>query len=317
MKKGRYLACLLAIVCILSGVILTFINQMTYVRINENQLSAEIDDLKTIFPNGKFKEIKFSDDTGFITKVFEAEGQGYIYKISVKGYHDAITFMLGFNNDGKIVGYEVLYFNDTVGIGDIVKANSFKESIVDKTSTDSIATITGATISSRAVIDGINAARTHYNTMKGITTGDSSTEATPAPPSIELGTPISISDEVLNRYRGEIIDVVIEGNMSTYHVATRGYGLADDDGSHGIEYTRNEYKIVVNTETMTLERIEYIHFGDTKGFGDKTMNEAYYERFEGMSMSDYQQEVDVVSGATMTSRSLLNAIRIVMDDLNK
>ena len=136
-------------------------------------------------------------------------------------------------------------------------------------------------------------------------------------PEVSLGTPIAVNDEVLNRYQGEILSETSEGNLTTYHVAVNGYGLVDDDGSHGLDYSQNEYEIVVDTESMTLVSITYLHFGDTKGFGDKTMNEGYYATFVGMSMNDNEQEVDVVSGATMTSRSMISAIRIVMDALGE
>jgi len=314
MKRVVYLACFLAIVSALAGGLLSFVNEITFDRINSGRLGAEIDNLVKIFPDAKFEEISFTDETGLIEKVFEADGQGYVYKINVRGYNDTITFMIGINNDAKIVGYEVLVFSDTPGIGDVVIKDDFKNSIIGKASNDGIATVSGATISSSAIINGIDAAKAHYNEMNGIT--GEGTLVVEEKVEIKLGTAVKLSDEILERYEGEILTEETDGNISIYQVAVNGYGLVETNGSTG-EYSRNEYKIVVNRETMTLESIECIHFGDTQGIGDRTMEAAYYERFEGMSMEDYDQEVDVVSGATITSHSMINAIRIVMDTLNK
>jgi len=314
MDKKRSYIYILAIVTACCVGVLVMVNTITYNRINESQLASDINDLVKIFPNGEFKEIDFDDNTGLIEKAFEAKGEGYVYKVNVQGYKDTITFMVGFNNEGIIVGYEVLYFNDTPGIGDAVQGDSFKESIIGKFSNDGLTSVSGATISSKAVISGIDAAKAQFNTLKGIEQGDDPIEDLPE---VSLGTPIAVNDEILNRYQGEILSETSEGNLTTYHVAVNGYGLVDDDGSHGLDYSQNEYEIVADTESMTLVSITYLHFGDTKGFGDKTMNEGYYATFVGMSMKDYEQEADVVSGATMTSRSMINAIRIVMDALGE
>ena len=52
---------------------------------------------------------------------------------------------------------------ETSGFGSQVADQPFKESIVGKNIGDSIDTISGATISSSAVVDGIQQATEHYN----------------------------------------------------------------------------------------------------------------------------------------------------------
>ena len=52
---------------------------------------------------------------------------------------------------------------ETKGIGDQVAGEAFISSVVGKNIGDSIDTISGATISSTAVVEGIEQATQHYN----------------------------------------------------------------------------------------------------------------------------------------------------------
>ena len=311
MKRIIYLTCFLAIISMLAGGLLWFVNDITYERINEGKIAAEKENLEKIFPGGNFSEMEFEDETGLIEKVFKADGEGYVYKVNVQGYKDVITFVVGFSEDGKIVGYEVISMNDTPGIGDQVAGDSFKSGVVGKNSNDGISTISGATVSSKAVVTGIDAAKANYNEMMGI-----SGEGSPAEevkPTLTLGNPVAIE---ATTFKGEITETTVDGDETTFIVEVNGYGMLEGGGAdHG--YSRNEYKIVVNTAENQIVSIEYVNFGDTKGFGDKTMNEEYYALFEGLSTTDYSQEVDTVSTATTTSKSMISAIRIVLDALNQ
>ena len=89
---------------------------------------------------------------------------GYVYKCAVNGFSGAgsIEFMIGFGTDNKVAGYTVISCTDTKGIGDKVASDSFVKSIVGKDVGASIDTISGSTVSSSAVIGGINAAVAHY-----------------------------------------------------------------------------------------------------------------------------------------------------------
>ncbi len=137
-------------------------------------------------------------------------------------------------------------------------------------------------------------------------------------PTVELNDEkLAFNSDALDPYAGEIVSITDEDNLKVYHIKINGFGLVDNDGSHGGDYTPNEYQIKVDPTNQELVSIEYIHFGDTPGFGDRTVNEAYYELFEGLSTIDYDQEVATATRATATSRSMIKAVKIVMDDLNK
>lgn len=166
MKKALLSAVFLAVVAALAGGALTLANDMTIDTINENKIAAEKENLLLIYPDGEFVPVEgYQDDTGLITGIYEATGQGYIYKVAVDGFGgaDSIEFMIGFGTDGKISGYTVLTCGDTKDIGTKVTEDAFINSVVGKNIGDSIDTISGATVSSSAVVGGIDAATAHYN----------------------------------------------------------------------------------------------------------------------------------------------------------
>ncbi len=317
MKKTLVLASFLLIVSLVAGIVLAGMNQLTYEKINEGKLKAEIENLEKIFPGANFEEIDVSNDsTKLIEKIFIAKDQGYVYKATAQGFSEPITIMVGFSDEGKIIGYQVVYFNDTPGIGDAVLADSFVDRIVGINSNDEVATISGATVSSAAVIKALDAAKAHFNALKGITGPGAGPK--PEVPTVELNDEkLAFNSDALDPYAGEIVSITDEDNLKVYHIKINGFGLVDNDGSHGGDYTPNEYQIKVDPTNQELVSIEYIHFGDTPGFGDRTVNEAYYELFEGLSTIDYDQEVATATRATATSRSMIKAVKIVMDDLNK
>ena len=168
MKKILKLTVFLAIVAGLAGGALSFVNSMTDPIIQEQKIASEKENLVKIYPSAEFKAIDNTDTSEYpsIQGVYEAEGQGYIYKCSVVGYGGTgtpIIYLIALDNDGTYKGYEVIDCSgETNGYGSKVKEQAFKDGIVGKNIGDSIDTLSGATISSSAVVTGIEEATAHY-----------------------------------------------------------------------------------------------------------------------------------------------------------
>ncbi|MDR1795213.1 MAG: RnfABCDGE type electron transport complex subunit D [Erysipelotrichaceae bacterium] len=139
----------------------------------------------------------------------------------------------------------------------------------------------------------------------------------PEEPALVFGQPIALNSTSLDPYKGEITGTSESGSYVVYTVKVKGYGLVDDDGSHGLSYDYNIFDITVDPAAKTLVSIAYQQFGDTKNIGSKTENEDYYKVFEGLDLTNYDNMVDTVSGATCTSKSMISAVRIVMDALGE
>ena len=168
MKKIISLTLFLALASALAGAVLAYVNSITFPIIEEQKIAAVKASLQEIFPTASdFSEVStFTDASGLVDNVYEATGSGYAIKVSVQGYKDVITFLVGFDNNDKIVGFKVTALNDTPGIGSKVGEEAFANSIVGKTITDQLDTIAGATISSAAAIKGIDAAIAVYQSLK-------------------------------------------------------------------------------------------------------------------------------------------------------
>ena len=76
--------------------------------------------------------------------------------------------MTGIDANGKITGWTLLTFSDTVGIGDQIQDESFYQTFIGKDSSlEGVSTIGGATVSSSSLIRNIQAAFQGYELVKG------------------------------------------------------------------------------------------------------------------------------------------------------
>lgn len=166
MKKIIHLTLFLALLSALAGGILGYVNQITNPIIQEKKIAAVKASLQEIFPGAtEFAEVTI-DENDMVIKAYEATGSGYAFNVSVQGYKDVIEFIVGIDVSGKIVGLNMNYVNDTPGLGTKVGEPEFINSIVNKSVDDKLDTITGSTISSSAVIEGIDAAITVFESLK-------------------------------------------------------------------------------------------------------------------------------------------------------
>ena len=166
MKKILHLTVFLALLSAISGGILAYVNFITSPIIEEQKIAKVKASLQELFPQAtEFVEVSFTDDTGKVTNAYEAKGYGYAFTVSVQGYKDTITYLVGMDASGKIVGLKVTYINDTPGIGSRVGDPEFANSVVGKAKGDQVDTLSGATISSSAAITGLEAAFAAFDAL--------------------------------------------------------------------------------------------------------------------------------------------------------
>lgn len=102
----------------------------------------------------------------------------YIVPAETKGYGGKIKLLIAVSPEDKVIGYDVVSHSETPGLGDGTSKDFFKERILGK-STDhlnvvkdpnnkeDVQAITGATISSRAVVNCIKNALDEVAEFKG------------------------------------------------------------------------------------------------------------------------------------------------------
>ena len=133
---------------------------MTAPVIAANDLKAEEETLRVIYPDGEF-EIVDQGVSDTIEKIFRVDGKNYIFKMKVSGYKDGTSFLVALNDDGTIYDYVAISNGDTNGIGSKVTEDDFRNTLkgADATSDELLDdTIAGATVSSKPVLEGIKEA---------------------------------------------------------------------------------------------------------------------------------------------------------------
>ncbi len=115
-----------------------------------------------------------------VKKALDSAGNalGYVIQVKSKGYGDFIEYTVGITNEGNINGISIIKIAETPGLG-MNAEKVISPQLVDKAATifnvvksgqlsDSatqIEAISGATITSRAVTNGVNAAVTYFNNV--------------------------------------------------------------------------------------------------------------------------------------------------------
>ena len=178
------LAGILLLVCVVMAASLGYTNAITYDRIQEQIIKANDEARKEVLPDADafeilddnaFSEIKSNGKYNFVTEIYTAKAGGnvvgYAVKAVPKGFGGTIDVVVGIGTDGIIQGIKVGNNTETPGLGKNSATpkfqNQFKGKAWDNTinviksgtpKDNEIAAVSGATITSRAVTDGVNQA---------------------------------------------------------------------------------------------------------------------------------------------------------------
>ena len=287
MKKTLYLACFLAIVSALAGGLLAAVNEVTAAKINANALAEVMGSLEKVFPGTTYAEVtEYTDESGLVTGVYQAEGQGYMFQVETSGFKDTIKFVLGIDNDSKIVGYDVISISETSGIGSRVAEDDFRNTVIGKTTGDKVDTLSGATISSTAVVKGLDAAKAVYASLSG--------NAAPAPSTPTA--PETTKEPEAPASSATVLDQQEDGSQVTVTVEAKGF------------QGNNTYTVVIDKDSQEVLSVAMTTFNDTPGVGD-VVNDEYLAGFAGLNTAEAISAVDVKSGATYTSNSAIDAVK--------
>lgn len=196
-------ALLLTLITLVSGCILGLVYQITKAPIAQAQEDATQTAYKEVFEDADSfeKYVAFSaddaaaaleeattadydymnDDTiNGCVEAKDASGNtlGYVITITTHaGYGGDITFSIGVQNDGTLNGYSITTINETAGLGMKSKEPAFENQFNDKnveefavtktgsTSDSEIDAISGATITSKAVTNGVDAGLVYFRSI--------------------------------------------------------------------------------------------------------------------------------------------------------
>lgn len=147
-------AFVLAITALLSGT-----NSLTHDKIEENAQAAANAARAALIEAERFEPV--SED--IFSAVKNGEIVGYCVNVAPSGYGGEIKMIVAFDPGGEVSGSEIISMSETPGLGANVKEKGFRAQFGGKKpplkiGSGGVEALSGATVSSAAVVSGINAA---------------------------------------------------------------------------------------------------------------------------------------------------------------
>lgn len=159
MKEMARYGITLSVICGIAAASLAGVNLLTKSRITAQAQAEEETALKDVLPQAaRFEAVK-KDGQVVYYKAFDAAGNftAAAFTAEQKGYSSVIQTMVGMSREGVIGAIKVLSQNETPGLGSAVATPAFCGQFSGKNidGLSQVQAITGATISSTAVIESV------------------------------------------------------------------------------------------------------------------------------------------------------------------
>ncbi len=287
-KKKEFPAYLtLAIIALVAAVVLAATNMLTKGPIQEHEMATLKATFGEVMPAETYEEVTldstYTDDgVDSLYKAMDADGNlvGYCVKAAKTGYANSVAVTLGVNADGTVAACVVgdTNFQETETLGGRWKKEENREQFTSLTAEDggSIEALSGATVTSKAVLGATNAA---LKCVAEVAMGS----AQKAEVVFGEKAAATVQQPALT---GEVHSATVKGFASDVTVDV----TLDDAGS------------------ITAIRIDAN--GETAGFGQRTMeDEDFQNQFVGQSGPfTLGENVDALSGATITSTAVVEAV---------
>ena len=170
----------LLLICAVVAAALAGVNAITKDKIAAIKAEKTQKAIQAVLPGCvTVKEVAFTDDTGLVTKVYQSDMSlssnfgaafGYAVEVAPTGFGGEITMMVGVSATGEVLGISIISHAETPGLGAVAGADndkgvSFREQFTGLISgitigdgDNQVDALSGATISSQAIVDGVNAA---------------------------------------------------------------------------------------------------------------------------------------------------------------
>lgn len=182
MKETIKLGAILFLITAVAAGILAFANVNTETKIAELEAQASTEARKSVFSEAEtFEAIEQEKLDGIkeknpgILEIYSAldtskNSIGYVVKTSTGGYAGPVEVVTGISLDGSITGMKVVKNSETPGLGTLSAEPPFQDQFAGKSTEaelevvksgagdSQIQALTGATITSKAVTEGVNSA---------------------------------------------------------------------------------------------------------------------------------------------------------------
>ncbi len=166
---------LFVIAAVIAG-LLAGVNMITKDRIAAEKERKTEEALLKVVPEGQQvleKLESYPDGSALVRQVYTTT-DGYVFEVAPSGYGGEMRLMVGISSEGAVTGLEVVSHGETSGLGANATKEAFRSQFVGVDQAAAVTkdggqidALTGATVTSRAVCDGVNAALASWRDMEG------------------------------------------------------------------------------------------------------------------------------------------------------
>jgi electron transport complex protein RnfG len=290
MTSTRTMIVTLVVVAVVCAIILSSVYAFTEPRIEETQEKLTLSGLEQAINAYKYEEV--IPGTLWLAKDSLGEELGIVFRVFPQGYGGLIPITVGLDNEGVITGIRIASaaegLSETPGLGAKItepdftgqfKGKCLAEVTLEQEGGD-IEAITAATISSRAVCAGVRKGIETYAEYLGA--GYNQADVFAGATGFCTVIPDTLWFALLHE---DTVGIVFIGVVQ---------GYLDD------------ITFMVGYDGKKITCIEILQSRETEGFGEKIRNKKFLEEFK-------QGLPEAISGATVSSRALINGVKNGID----
>lgn len=324
--------------------LLAVVNQVTKGPIEQAEINARAEVYKVVYPNAPaFAEVEGTADmleksakvlssAGFdgcyakdVLAVNDASGAtvGYVIAaVSPSGYGGDIQIAVGITKDGVLTGFDVISNSETAGLGSKCTEPEFKNQFAGKPATkleytktgatadNQIDAISGATITTNAVTEAVNAAIVFYqaNFAGGIQAAEEKDPMEKAYPDVDLN---ALTDVPVTN--GEI-----DESCTVDEVKATGDGYIVVATAHNGYDGDLQIALGIGNDG-TIKGFSTVVCNETKALGGQCTSDEFAQKFVGMSVDKAvsfvasganadNNEIDQIASATITTNAVVTAV---------
>ena len=287
-KKSLPAFLVLTIICLVAALALAATNAVTKGPIQAHAMAAQREAFGAVMTADEYIEMTIPEGSG-ISALVEAkrggEPVGYCVVASTGGYAGPVAVTLGVDLDGKVTGAKIgdTSFAETSGFGSRwLAANQAEQFVgIDLKEGGAIEALSGATVTSTAVLNASNTALAAVNGVLGI----------------ERTEPVLVFGVAEKK---PVEQMALTGDI---HEGS-AKGFASDVR---VQLTKDASGAITG---LAIESS-----GETAGFGTRCMEDpTFAEQFIGKTAPfAIGENIDALSGATVTSTAVVNAVNAAVE----
>ena len=287
-KKSLPAFLVLTIICLVAALALAATNAITKGPIAEHAMAAQREAFGAVMAADEYAEMTIPEGSG-ISALVEAkkDGQtiGYCVVASTGGYAGPVAVTLGVGTDGIVTGAKIgdTSFAETSGFGSRWLAENQTEQFVGISLKDggAIEALSGATVTSTAVLNASNTAMAAVNGILGI----------------ERTEPVLVFGVAEKK---PVEQMALTGDI--HEGSAKGFA--------------SDVKVQLTKDASgAITGLAIESSGETAGFGTRCMEDpTFAEQFVGKTAPfAIGENIDALAGATVTSTAVVNAVNAAVE----